>query len=93
MTTPRGERCPACITRDQQRRDAKRGSRQSRGYNAEHDRERAACLAVFTPGQACVLGGEPLPTSDNLDLAHNESRTGWLGLACAAHNRNTAGKR
>ena len=81
-------RCPACQAVATRKRNA-RAPRAARGYGKRHDQVRAQLLAAFTPGQPCAIGGEPLYSKDNLDLAHNETRTGWKGLACARHNRNT----
>lgn len=45
-------RCPAC----RREADARRGTRQSRGYDADYDRARAAAVAVAT---VCVTCKEP----------------------------------
>ena len=81
-------KCPGCQQHATQQRNA-RTSTASRGYGAQHRQVRDQLLAAFQPGQLCVIGGEPLWTKENLDLAHNEDRSGWKGLACARHNRNT----
>jgi hypothetical protein len=82
-TITSGTRCPPCG----RQHDQARGTRQQRGYDSEHDRERARQLARWKPGQPCAIGGEPLLGKAALDLAHNGDRTGWLGLACRQHNR------
>lgn len=85
--TAPGQRCPTC----QKRHDDKRGTTTQRGYGAAHQAARNRYLANWQPGQPCAIGGEPLTQPPHqLDLAHNENRTGYLGLACQAHNRNTS---
>jgi len=81
-------RCPACQAIATQKRNA-RAPRASRGYDARHDRVRAQLLAAFRPGDPCALCGKPMTSKANLDLAHNETRTGWRGLSHAACNRAT----
>jgi hypothetical protein len=80
---PGKERCPAC----QRAADSSRPKTAARGYDSKHNRARERYLAAFAPGQPCAIGGEPLWSKNDLDLAHNESRTGYLGLACQKHNR------
>lgn len=82
-SNPGKQRCPACQTA----LDTSRPSRQQRGYNRNHELARQQAIAQWAPGQACAIGGEPLYDKTRLDLAHNEQRTGYLGLACWTHNR------
>lgn len=81
-------KCPGCQGIATQKRQ-QRAPRAARGYDAAHDRERTARLAAFRPGDPCALCGQPMNSNRNLDLAHNETRTGWKGLAHARCNRNT----
>lgn len=81
-------KCPPCQGNATQQRNA-RAPRASRGYNAAHDAKRAELLAAFRPGQPCALCGQPMASKANLDLAHNEDRTGWKGLSHRECNRAT----
>ena len=72
----------------QRAHDQARGSRHQRGYDATHVRARAAAIAVYQPDDPCTRCGKPLgPDPHLLDLAHNEDRTGYLGLQCRTCNR------
>lgn len=81
-------RCPGCQAIATAKRQA-RPSTASRGYDREHQAKRAQLLAVFQPGQPCAICGRAMVTKNNLDLAHNETRTGYKGLAHRECNRNT----
>jgi hypothetical protein len=85
--TRNGSRCPAC----ERAHDQARGTREQRGYGKAHIAERERQLAQWSPGQPCAIGREPVWDKSLLDLAHNESRTGYLGLACQLHNRGHHG--
>lgn len=66
-----------------------------KGYGRVHRAVRAQLVACYQPGVTlCAIGGEPLscPPSQ-LDLAHNETRTGYKGLACWKCNRGDAGRK
>lgn len=91
LDTTRTTKCPPCQANATQQRN-QRAPRQTRGYNAEHDRKRAELLAVFQPGDPCALCDKPMVSRTNLDLAHNETRTGWKGLAHARCNRGHHGE-
>lgn len=79
--------CPTCRATAATARDTQRGTRQQRGYDANHDQLRAQLIAAFQPGQPCAHCGQPMHSADRLDLAHNQDRTGYRGLAHAACNR------
>jgi len=81
-------KCPGCQGTATRQRNA-RAPRATRGYDAQHDRVRAQLLAAFRPGDPCALCHMPMASKANLDLAHNETRTGWKGLAHRGCNRNT----
>lgn len=81
-------KCPPCQDIATQHRNA-RAPRASRGYDAAHDRKRAELLAAFKLGDPCALCGQPMASNRNLDLAHNENRDDWKGLAHARCNRAT----
>jgi hypothetical protein len=71
--------------------DRQRGSRQQRGYDAQHDALRAQLVASLDPWAPCPRCGHALgPDPDRLDLMHNDDRTGWLGLGHRRCNRATA---
>ena len=84
-------KCPPCQGIATAKRNA-RAPRASRGYDRAHDRKRAQLLARFQPGDPCALCGEPMNSSTDLDLAHNENRDGWKGLAHARCNRGHHGE-
>jgi hypothetical protein len=81
-------RCPACQAANTTARQA-RPPTASRGYSSAHQAERARLLLLWQPGDPCALCEQPMDSSRGLDLAHNEDRTGWLGLAHQACNRAT----
>lgn len=69
------------------------GSTTARGYGHPHQQARDRYVAAFRPGQPCAIGAEPLwhhtlrQWCDLLDLAHDHTNGGYLGLACRTHNR------
>lgn len=81
-------KCPACQQAATARRNA-RAPRAQRGYGTEHRKVREQLLARFQPGDPCALCGKPMTSSRDLDLAHNEDRSGWKGLSHATCNRAT----
>ena len=65
-----------------------------RGYGRQHQLERLAYVAIYRPGQPCAIGGEPLWQPPRLlDLAHDHTNGGYLGLACRHHNRTDGARR
>lgn len=89
--TAPGQRCPDCHTKAVARKNQRpRGNTRARGYDNNHQNIRAQALAQWQPGQPCAIGGEPTWDKTRLDLAHNQDRTGYLGLACWSHNRGHA---
>lgn len=84
----RTTKCPGCnaanITARQQR-----DSTTARGYGSQHQRVRAELLAAWQPGDPCALCTMPMMDSRALDLAHDQDRSQYLGLAHAACNRAT----
>jgi len=82
-----GSRCPSCT----RQRDQQRGSRQQRGYDAQHDALRAQLVAALDPWAPCPRCRDPLgPDPALLDLMHNDDRTGWLGLGHRRCNRDVS---
>jgi hypothetical protein len=73
----------------QRQRDLARGTRQQRGYDANHDRLRAALLAAYDPVDPCPRCLDSLgPVPRLLDLGHVEGdRTRWSGLEHRECNR------
>lgn len=75
LTDHPGRRCPDCTTAWHQARDATRGTARQRGYDAGHDRTRAALLATLVPGTACPRCGRPMLPSQDLDAGHSTARS------------------
>lgn len=74
--------------------ETRRGTRQARGYDAEHDRLRAALVQRMRQGETircidCNLVLEPA----TLDLGHTADRTAYRGPQCLVCNRSDGGKR
>ena len=69
----------------------------TRGYGASHAAARREHLAQLERDGigVCCIGGEPIYPSmgSDLHLDHTPDRTGYRGLACAAHNRQDGAKR
>jgi hypothetical protein len=86
--TVRGKsRCWDC----ERAHERQRGTRQQRGYTAEHDALRAQLVAALDPWAPCPRCQQPLgPDAARLDLMHNEDRTGWLGLGHRRCNRDVS---
>ncbi len=81
-------------------RDADRGRRQDRGYDAQHDRIRAAYQRRMDAGETftcwrCAAKGKPHPVDPtNWDLGHDDTdRTRYRGPECPPGNRATASRR
>lgn len=85
-----GGRCPAHA----RAQDKARGTRQQRGYNAEHDRLRRKLAPLVARGQArCARCGEPISPTEPWDLGHTEDRTAWTGPEHANRCNRAAGGR
>lgn len=70
-----------------------RGSRQQRGYGAEHDRLRDAWKSKVDAGQAdCARCGEPITAGQAWALDHTDDRAGYLGPSHATCNNRAGGK-
>lgn len=91
LTTTR--RCPRCA----HQAEARRGSRQARGYDAEYDRERrrwapkvAACT-VHCHADVCIEPVRLILMHQPWDLGHDEQRR-IRGPEHATCNRSAGGK-
>jgi hypothetical protein len=87
LTTTR--RCPACTTTA----DRARGSRQDRGYDAAHTRERERWRPHVERGDVdcaaptCVMPERRIQPGQPWDLGHTDDRSTWRGPEHAACNR------
>ena len=75
--------------------EARRGTRQHRGYNSAHDALRAQWQNRINGGEVvlCADGcGTPI-TGTNWDLGHTPDRTGHIGPQTREHNRSEGGRR
>jgi len=85
----RSGRCPT-HTRAKART---RGSRQDRGYDRGHDRERARWAPVVARGTvACAKCSRLIEAGQEWDLGHTDDRTTWTGPEHQACNRHAAGR-
>lgn len=86
-TWPKGGRCPTCT----RTRDRARGTRQQRGLNAEHDRNRRTLLATNPPCHWC---GAPATQADHLTPRAHAGGNDIANLvpACAACNAKRGGR-
>ena len=73
--------------------DQKRGSRQARGYDATHTRERSkAARQVATGNVKCWRCGELIRPGEPWDLGHSTDRKHYKGAEHRACNRATMGR-
>jgi hypothetical protein len=60
----------------------------------QYQRDRAALIAAFKPGQPCCLCGHPITTARYVEAQHQPGTTILVGLAHGTKNRcPTCGKR
>lgn len=82
-------RCPACA----QQAEVRRGSRQQRGYGAQHERiRRQWAPKVATGTVTCARGDHLIDPAKPWALDHTDDRTGYLGPSCATCNNRAGGK-
>ncbi len=82
-------RCRPCAAKH----DKQRGTRQQRGYDAEHDHFRARLAPQVATGQVpCARCHQPIPAGTPWDLGHTDDRTRWSGPEHAVCNRSAGGK-
>ena len=95
--TTRG--CPRIITdgntrcrEHRQLVEKQRGTRQQRGYDTSHDRERARWATILrTTPTPCARCGALIQPGEPFDLGHTDDRTGWTGPEHARCNRSAGG--
>jgi hypothetical protein len=81
-------RCSTCA----RAYEAKRGSREQRGYGAAHVRERARWERRGVVGMTCPRCGLPIMVGEPWDLDHTDDRRGYLGPSHRRCNRATSGR-
>lgn len=70
-----------------------RGSRQARGYDAEHDRLRAKWEPKVRTGLVpCARCRRYIAQGEPWDLGHTDDRTAWTGPEHMTCNRSAGGK-
>ncbi len=85
-----GSRCRPCAAKQ----DKQRGTRQQRGYDADHDHLRAQWAPQVATGRVtCARCGVLIDHGDSWDLGHTDDRTSWTGPEHAVCNRAAGGKR
>lgn len=72
--------------------DKRRGTREERGYGAQHKATRAALLPEAY-GQPCIHCGERMWPHEDLHLDHTEDRTGYRGIVHARCNTSEGARR
>lgn len=84
---------PRCLEHRRQREQA-RGTRQQRGYDAEHDRQRARWAPFVATGNLkCWRCGEYILAGSPWDLGHDDHDRGkYRGPEHVTCNRATAGR-
>ncbi len=70
----------------------RKGSSDSRGYGAAHQRARRELLP-YAWGKPCTRCGQPLVRGDLVDLDHSEDRTHYLGFAHRTCNRSAGAQK
>jgi hypothetical protein len=86
-----GLRCPACQQASNRNRDQKRGTRQQRGYGAEHaKRAKQVVTAALASGTGCCYCGGPPTPADPFVGCHiyAQSRGGPANGPLAAGHRS-----
>jgi hypothetical protein len=93
--------CPTILTGGQRRcprhaaqYEARRGTRQARGYDATHDRLRANWQRRIDEGERVVCATCPTVIVGRLwQLGHDHVRGGYLGPQCVPCNTGDGGSR
>jgi hypothetical protein len=80
-------------TEHTRQRDKARGTRQARGYDAQHDRDRARWRKVIDlGGWPCARCPHRIQPGEPFHLDHTADRTGYLGPSHEHCNLSAAGK-
>lgn len=86
---PTSGRCPVHA----RAHDQARGSRQSRGYDAKHDRLRREWAPLVADGTIqCARCDRYINTGEPWALDHNDDRTSYLGPSHTRCNNSAGGK-
>ena len=89
-----GNLCPEHRQEKERRLDAQRGSRQERGYGAEHEAERKRWGPRVRTGKVrCWRCGEPINPALPWDLGHAPGQKTWIGPECWKCNRGEPRRR
>ena len=84
-----GSHRPRCQAQRERARDARRGTARQRGYDADHDAERARWAPLVDSGAVtCARCGQPIAPGESWD--HADDRSGYLGPSHARCNRAAA---
>lgn len=90
--------CPALIEAGRRRctdcaakAERIRGTRQQRGYDARHDRERRR-VARTVIGTPCARCGQPIQAGEPWHLDHTDDRTAYLGPSHERCNTSAGGR-
>lgn len=79
-------------------REQQRGTRQQRGYDAQHNRLRRQWkpkverVSVHCHAQVCIMPARLILPGQSWDLGHNDERTAWTGPEHATCNRAAGGR-
>lgn len=87
---PAGTRSGKCTEHDRAD-DRARGSRQGRGYGAEHDRARASIPDAY--GDTCIHCGQRMWPHERLVPDHTEDRSDYRGIVHASCNAREGAQR
>jgi hypothetical protein len=75
-------------------RERARGTRQQRGYGADHDRRRAAIVNAMNAGTVVrCIDCRTVLTPQTLHLGHTDDRTAYRGAQCVQCNDGEAGRK
>lgn len=93
LTTRSDSRCEACARTMGQARDARRGSRQDRGYARPHERLRENWRPQVERGEVdCARCAQRILPGQAWALDHTDDRTGYLGPSHATCNNSAGGQ-